>query len=152
MYPWTFFWAPQLHFPWSGGVAQQIDTRWFFDSIEPTAGDGRIEKKAFDIASYGRQLGLITEVLIDLADEVAPKSEQGKTSLERLRDIKSEIDKLKDDDASKLVREIEARVETLRRSHKSAYPLLRAELESAVNAGGARHPPIEHPPRKRRTR
>jgi hypothetical protein len=67
VYPWLWFWAPQLHFPFSGNVAQRIepDTRWFFQGIDPSAGDPHIEEKAFAVASYGRQLGLITEVLIE---------------------------------------------------------------------------------------
>ena len=34
MYPWFRFWAPQLHFPFSGSVAQRIepDNRMFFDA------------------------------------------------------------------------------------------------------------------------
>ena len=30
MFPWLWLWAPQLHFPWSGDVAQDIEptTTW----------------------------------------------------------------------------------------------------------------------------
>ena len=71
MFPWLWYWAPQVHFPWSGRVAQQIapDTHWFFGGIRPGAGDARIEEQAFGVASYGKQLGLITEVLLALAQE-----------------------------------------------------------------------------------
>ena len=71
MYPWIWLWAPQIYFPWSGSVAQKIEpsTSWFFDAIDPSAGDGRIERRACEIASYGRQLGLITEVLLDSTKE-----------------------------------------------------------------------------------
>jgi hypothetical protein len=67
MFPWLWFFAPQVHYPWSGSVAQQIapDTDWFFGSIRPGAGDARIEQQAFAVASYGKQLGLITEVLTE---------------------------------------------------------------------------------------
>jgi len=134
MNPWIFFWAPQLYFPWSGSVAQRIDpnTSWFFDSIASPAGDGTIEKKAFEVASYGRQLGLITEVLVDLAEKMEPSSAEGQASLRRLKDIKAEIDKLKDDDASRLLREIEDRMARLKRVHTSRYPQLRAQFERAL--------------------
>ena len=61
MFPWLWLYAPQLYFPWSGSVAQQIEPNvdWFFDSINAAAGDGKIERKAFDKASYGTQLGLL---------------------------------------------------------------------------------------------
>ena len=70
MFPWILFWAPQLYFPWSGSVIQDIDpeTTWFPATLTARAGNGRIEKRALnDVASYGRQLGLITEVLIEIA-------------------------------------------------------------------------------------
>lgn len=63
-------WSPQIHFPWSGGVAQHIepDLNWFSHWITPGAGNAGIEEKAFtDVASYGKQLGLIIEVLLALA-------------------------------------------------------------------------------------
>jgi hypothetical protein len=48
VYRWLWFWAPQLHFPWSGNVAQRIEptTRWFFQGIDPSAGDADIEENA----------------------------------------------------------------------------------------------------------
>lgn len=134
MYPWIVFWAPHLYFPWSGSVAQRIepDTNWFFGSIAPDAGDATIEKKAFDVASYGRQLGLITEVLIDLAEKVAPESQEAKESFARLKDIKARIDGLKHDDAASLARDIELRLERLKRVHKADYPRLRAQFRRAL--------------------
>jgi len=97
VYPWLWLWAPQFHFPWSGNVAQRIepDTRWFFEGIDPSAGDADIEEKAFSVASYGRQLGLITEVIIDLAEQAELKSVQGAASLERLKRIRDQIERIK---------------------------------------------------------
>jgi hypothetical protein len=96
MFPWLWFWAPQVHLPWSGNVAQRIepDTHWFFQGIPPSAGDARIEERAFEVASYGRQLGLITEVLIELAEQ-AGMSGKAATSLTRLEAIRDEIERIK---------------------------------------------------------
>jgi hypothetical protein len=40
-------------------VAQRIEpnANWFFDSISGQAGNAKMEKKDFEVASYGRQLG-----------------------------------------------------------------------------------------------
>lgn len=97
MNPWLWFWAPQIHFPWSGPVSQQIEpnTTWFSDLIEPGAGNAEIEKQAFAIASYGKQLGLITEVLISVAEQARELSPQASGSLERLREIKASIERVK---------------------------------------------------------
>ena len=59
MFPWFWLWAPQLRLPFSGDVAQEIEPRldWFFAGIKPQAGNARIEARAFDVATYGDQLG-----------------------------------------------------------------------------------------------
>lgn len=97
MFPWLWMFAPQVHFPWSGSVAQHIapDTDWFFAGIAPSAGDARIEREAFSVATYGRQLGLITEVLLDLAEQTAPASAKARESAARLRAIRAQIEQLK---------------------------------------------------------
>ena len=89
-------WAPQIHFPWSGGVMQQIDPdlTWFSHWITPGAGNAAIEEKAFNsVASYGKQLGLITEVLLALVDESHVAAEP--RAVDELRRIQSRIEMLK---------------------------------------------------------
>jgi hypothetical protein len=97
MFPWLWFFAPQIHFPWSGAVAQQIapDTHWFFAGIRPDAGDARIEERAFGVASYGKQLGLITEVLLALAHESPRASAKAQASIDKLKKIQAEIEDIK---------------------------------------------------------
>jgi hypothetical protein len=118
MFPWFWFFAPQIHFPWSGSVAQRIapETDWFFTGIAPGAGDAQIERRAFAVATYGKQLGLITEVLLDLAQQVAPKSPKARESVARLAAIRAEIDNLKDAEYDRLA---EALVEQLRQLQRS---------------------------------
>jgi hypothetical protein len=114
MNPWLWLWAPQFHFPWSGAVAQTIDpsTSWFAQHIQPAAGDAAIEEKAFALASYGKQLGLITELLIELAEGAPSLSAQATESLETLRGLQRQIDQIKTEvhsaTASRLAREIDA--------------------------------------------
>ena len=134
MNPWLFFWAPQLHLPFGGSVAQRIEpnTNWFFDSIASGAGHAATERNAFEVASYGRQLGLITEVLMDLAAETAPTSERGKQSLARLQDIQSRIEGIKQRDADDLAHELQALVSVLKRSHPDKFPKIRRDIERAL--------------------
>jgi hypothetical protein len=118
MFPWIWWWAPTVHLPWSGNVAQAIepDTDWFFGAIPRDAGDGRIEKQAFELASYGRQLGLITEVLLGLCAERAPADPQAQASLAELRDIAARIEALKQrtraDDEARLIADLRALLAT----------------------------------------
>lgn len=91
---WT--WSPQFYFPWSGGVMQQIDPdlTWFSHWITPGAGNAAIEEKAFNsVASYGKQLGLITDVLLAIVEETALTAEP--KAVDDLRRIRSRIEMLK---------------------------------------------------------
>jgi len=122
MYPWLWFWAPQVHLPWSGDVAQRIDptTHWFFQGIRPGAGHARIEEQAFDVASYGKQLGLITELLLDVArrSEGAPSPEAAE-AYGKLADIARRIEAIK------------------AREHSLDAALLERQLREVQRRGGA---------------
>ena len=119
MFPWTLFWAPQLHFPWSGSVAQRIEpnTNWFFDAIAPNAGKAAIEKRAFEVASYGKQIGLLTEVLLGLAKPDAVDQSTAQESLQRLAAIHQRIEALKKDEQSKELAQLAAQLDALHEQH-----------------------------------
>jgi hypothetical protein len=112
MNPWQIFWAPQFHFPFGGSVAQQIEpnTNWFFCAIRPEAGDAVVEQQAFGIASYGKQLGLITDLLLDLAEQSDLSTRKGQKALADLRLIRSKIEALKDERLDSLATEVETKV------------------------------------------
>lgn len=117
MYPWLWFWTPQIHFPLSGSVWQDYkpNTTWFSDLIKPEAGNARIEERVFSVASYGKQLGLITKVLLEVAEQgqtESPEALQASQSLKDLRQLQADIDSIKKDEyesaAAKLVAEVNA--------------------------------------------
>lgn len=139
MFPWFWVWAPQLHFPWSGSVAQRIEpnTGWFFDAISKDAGDGRIEKRAFDVASYGRQLGLLTEVLIGVADEQQSLSPEAASSLRRLKVIRAEIEKIKEEETDSLAHEVEERIRRLKQTNTTEFARLSARLRPLLGERSA---------------
>ncbi len=126
MYPWLWFWAPRLHFPFSGDVAQDIEpnTKWFFDAIRPDAGVASVEERAFAVASYGRQLGLITEVLLSLADQKAIDPEGAGRSLERLKSIYREIEDLKNEDLAISANAVSEELERLRKRSPAEFARL----------------------------
>jgi hypothetical protein len=98
MLPWYWLWAPSFHWPFSGNVAQDIqpDTTWFFGSIPRDAGRGDIEKKIFETASYGRQLGVIMDVLIELADQATWPTAEAKERYDRLKKLSEKIARVKE--------------------------------------------------------
>ena len=99
MLPWNWTWSPQVNFPLSGSVVQDIapNLDWFFAGIRPEAGMGSIEKGIFEKASYGRQLGLILDVLLPLADESRLEDETARESLARLKELCNDIKIVKQD-------------------------------------------------------
>lgn len=131
MYPWLWVFAPHLNLPGSGSVSQWIepDTNWFFGAIPASAGNGRVEKKAFDVASYGRQLGLLAEVLIDLADkESASLSPEAAESLDRLKGIQARIEQIKIDEAGALDGKLEAQLTQMRDQRPAEFAALLARV------------------------
>ena len=97
MFPWLWLWSPRFELPLSGDVVQDIEPtlQTFFNGIGPKAGNARIERRAFGVASYGKQLGLLTELLIDLAERSAPQADDAKKALTELQRIRREIEALK---------------------------------------------------------
>jgi hypothetical protein len=78
MYPWLWFLGtPRVpSVEWRRRAGDRAHHELVLPGIRPSAGDAEIEAKAFSIASYGKQLGLITEVLVDLAEQVGTTSVQ----------------------------------------------------------------------------
>ena len=93
---------------------RRSNTDWFFGSIPPQAGIGEVEKKIFDVASYGRQLGLITEVLLGSVREESLDSEDARDSLARLKRVQSDIENVKSEHELQLADSAVAILEKLR--------------------------------------
>lgn len=97
MFPWYWIWMPQIHFPLSGGVVQDNgpDISNFFRAIRPEAGIGSIEKEVFEVASYGKQLGLILDVLLPLTGAECPDPMKARKSLQELQALYDRIQDVK---------------------------------------------------------
>jgi hypothetical protein len=136
MFPWLWFWAPQFHLPWSGDVAQRVEptTHWFFQGIQPWAGHARIEEKAFGVASYGKQLGLITEVLISLAEQQGSATPQAAESLAKLKAIAREIEAIKTGEYEQTAVELEAQLQALQRRGGPHYAQISERLRPLLAA------------------
>lgn len=115
MFPWLWVWAPQLRFPFSGDVTQDIEpsVSAFFKSIRPDAGNARIEERAFAVASYGKQLGLLTDLLIEVAQRALPDKGSSDTTLRELERIRDEIENIKRAEYEAEAVALEAQVEAI---------------------------------------
>lgn len=136
MIPWLWFWAPHFHYPWSGDVAQRVEpnTHWFFQGIQPWAGNARIEEKAFGVASYGKQLGLISEILIAQAEQQGSATPQAAESLAKLKAIAREIEAIKDGEYEQTATDLEEQLQALQRQGGARYTQLSARLRPLLEA------------------
>jgi hypothetical protein len=139
MFPWLWFWAPQLHFPWSGSVAQQIDPNlgWFFGAIRPGAGDGTVERDAFEVATYGKQLGLISDALLGLSGRSPVTPEQSNLALDRLEEIRVKIESLKNKRAVAAVNSLSEQLAELRLRQPEAFEQLAQQFRLSAPAPNA---------------
>lgn len=136
MFPWLWFWAPHLQFPLSGNVSQDIDpiAHLFSGSVDPEAGNPRIEQKAFRVASYGKQLGLLAEVLIAVAEHSLPAKGKDNEALQELKRIREAIQKIKDHEYDAELRDVEHKVNAIRRRGGERSRRLSKSLLSSVEA------------------
>ena len=124
MNPWLFPWWGLFKGPFSGDVTQDIApiTSWLSPQFEFNfAGNRRIEAEVVaDVASYGKQLGILSEAVLELADgkkgvavdrlkkltdQIEEVKHQHKDRLEQK--VKSELDQLKQQDPKTLKRLID---------------------------------------------
>ena len=114
MLPWL---QSNFNFPLSGDVKQAIDPDWFFYTIEAEVGDREIEKEVFlKVASYGRQLGVITETLLSIADELKLSSENIE-ALSRLKQLQTEIDAIKISKRNRVNENAKTILDKLKKTH-----------------------------------
>jgi hypothetical protein len=113
MFPWFNFWAPQFRFPFSGAVNQDIEpVTDFFSGIAPHAGDAGIERKVVqDVASYGTQLGMLADLLLEVAERQGLKDSK---PLSRLQDLQRQVGQVKAEQAEALRKAAEQALERLR--------------------------------------
>jgi hypothetical protein len=136
MFPWFWFWAPRFNYPWSGNVAQDIapDTTWFFGAIKPEAGVGDVEKEIFEVVSYGRQLGLITEVLLSFAGADTIDAAKSTESLKRLQQLYAEIEKVKTEHSHRLAEATTAMLRNLQARDRDAFTRVMREFGAGSDA------------------
>ena len=93
MFPRIWVYAPNVTWPLSGAVDVSLDA--FFRGIQPGAGVPAIEKRVFEQASYGKQLGWLTDVVVDALGPETLTSAEAKGSLTSLKKLHAKIETIK---------------------------------------------------------
>ena len=120
-------------------IVQDIETNtsWFFGGIKPEAGNAKIEERAFGVASYGKQLGLITELLVSLAEKQSTLDPKDSASLSELKRIQSKIELIKDAEYKIEVQDIQSRIKVLQKRRPTQARALVSSIKAASGSGGA---------------
>lgn len=103
MFPWFWIYAPHVHWPWSGAVTQDISPETFFAGIKPNAGVPEIERRVFEQASYGRQLGWLMDVVVHALQPQALQGEEARASLRKLQVLHAKVERIKTEHREDLV-------------------------------------------------
>jgi hypothetical protein len=115
--------------PWSGDVAQRITAPWFSPSLTVNyAGDPAVEDRVVtEVASYGKQLGWLTEIAIALAKREPPPEE----TLGRLEKAAKDIAAIKEQVGASAVDAANDALDRLERHDPAQYHKLLRERASA---------------------
>jgi hypothetical protein len=102
-------WSWMVKSPLSGDVDQEFVSSFFSPKVNfNLAGDAGIEKEVVQsVASYGKQLGLITEVLLELTTDSSSES------VEKLKAINEQVTAVKERNRVNDVATIESMLEGL---------------------------------------
>lgn len=115
--------------PWSGNVAQRITAPWFSPSLTVNyAGDAAVEDRVVtEVASYGKQLGWLTEIVISSASGQPLPTE----TLARLEKAAREIDAIKEQSRASAVEAANDALDRLERDNPAQYNELLRERRSS---------------------
>ena len=115
--------------PWSGDVAQRITAPWFSPSLTVNyAGDPAVEDRVVtEVASYGKQLGWLTEIVIASANGQPLPTE----TLARLEKAAREIDAIKEQSRACAVEAANNALDRLERDNPAQYNELLRERRNS---------------------
>jgi hypothetical protein len=129
MNPWELWFSSMTRLPGSGDLMQSISplTNWFSPTVELNfAGNRQIENDVVaNVASYGKQLGILTEAVNELGRE--DKSQ----AVRRLRELAEVIQKRKLQHKDDLQQQARASLETLRKADPEAFGRVLDEFQKA---------------------
>lgn len=126
MFPWVWWinLAPQLNYPLSGAVSQDIDV-----PVQRGSGNADVEREIGRRASYGRQLGWLSEVVLGQQPDAsaAQRAAAGDALLE-LRTLSTEVAAIKRRNRDARLRAAARTLEELARDEPEALAALLARL------------------------
>jgi hypothetical protein len=136
-WPLFSFWLPDRPAPVaSDDFVQPINPGWNFRNLisvtEQNSSAPDTERDIVSVESYGRQLGVVIDALVELIKE-RPKSASQKPSLNELLALRDKIEKIKLKSAQRRLDHIATDLAELRKSDKPQYQRLAQKLRKALD-------------------
>jgi len=129
MFPWLLPWVGWFKAPLSGNVMQDISpiTSWFSPQLEVNfAGDRKVEGQVVsEVASYGKQLGLLTEAVLELAE-----GKKG-LSVDKLRQLAEQIEQVKNQQKIQLKYDVREDLNKLKQEDPAALNAILSEYKAS---------------------
>ena len=119
-----FMWPFNLFAP--GNLNQPILPGWSFGNVSLNyAGNAEIEKDVVEkVASFGKQLGIITDAVLALADGKPTEDK----AIARLRDIATKIEQLKNQNKASLADQARGAMQRLEKAEPATAARIAAEF------------------------
>lgn len=119
--------------PWSGPVTQDLLDHWFSPAITYNfAGNATIEKQVVEsVASYGRQIGWLNEVVLALAEKRTPDG----ATVARMRETIDQVEALKAIHASSAFTDATDALTRLKKESPRNYERLLLSLMKQAGGG-----------------
>ena len=125
MNPWLFPWWGFFKSPLSGDVNQDIAPQlsWLSPQFEFSfAGNRRIEADVVaDVASYGKQLGILSDAVLELAENAEGED------VTRLRELVEQIEAVKQRHTDTLADKVKVQLDQLKREDPQALKRILAD-------------------------
>lgn len=121
--------------PLSGNVAEKISAPWFSPDLTFNyAGDPAVEEKVVnEVASYGKQIGWLNDVVLALAEQSALPESIART-VRQMADATKKIEAIKEANRRNALATAIAALDRLQAAQPEAYDeLLRSRSAGAVN-------------------
>lgn len=133
MFSFPFPWPTEIRFPGHEGASQEMapSVGWQVPAVVSYAGDREVEDRVVsEVASFGKQLGILIDALLEVADD-RPGS-----SVERLRLLANRVETVKQRYHRALEDKAEEAFAALLKADPIAAERLVASLERRVSAVG----------------
>ncbi len=117
--------SPEVHWPFSGSVAQDIHP-----ALLAQAGNDEVETRVLrDVASYGKQIGVLSDLLHSVASLVPPErlGEDGRHAYAQLTELMKSVQAIKQQQSPPAVPESIDEARALWRALLTRHPQLAQE-------------------------